>query len=322
MALTDISGIGSKTAQKLREEGITTKQELLQAFRNNDSRVVGGPFDDGLSSRALDGIREELANAGEQFIDPVYGVPVDEDKKQAFDAFNLELGSDVAEGFGEFTRDKGGIDAGMNVLEAAGEAITGDLGKLFQPSEYDELKPEKYSNFDSNKREGLEEADPAEKSTKEAFEFGLDAAANLSPFNRETIEQGNELARQTAGMGTFTVQQTEQTQRETSQGTIEAEDNIGVPADEYAESRNYHSQRSPEARRVDNNRKAETTSDVDKWKRNANEYDFPGVDTPGGTKDIVTEDQQEQAQQVANIVDQAEPKVTEIAFGNSLEDKD
>jgi hypothetical protein len=319
MALTDISGIGSKTAEKLKEEGITTKQELFEAYKRNDRAVTGGPFDDGLNSRALDGIRDALAAQGDSFVDPVYGIPVTEENQQAREAFDLELGSDVASGFGQFTRDKGGIDAGMNVLEAAGEAIEGNLGSLFQPPEYDELKPEKYPNIDDSRREGLEEADEGMRARKEGFEFGLDAAANLAPFDRETLESGNELARQTAGMGAFTVSQTETVERGTQEGVIEAEDNIGIGSRNYARARKYHMQRSERARDVDNQRKAEVTSDYEEWRSDPSRHDYPGIDTPGGRQDIVTEDQREQAQQIDEVVAGAGEEVTEIAFGDPFE---
>jgi len=217
MALTDISGIGSKTAETLREEGITSKDQLLRAYKENDRRVIGGPFDDGLNNRALEGIRDELAQQ-ESFVDPIYGVPVTEGNEQARETFDLQLGSDVASGFGDFTRDKPGVDAGMNVLEAAGEALQGNLGPMLQPESYEEITPD--TSFST--RNILENADDADRATKEAFEWATDAAANLAPFNQETIESGNELARQTAVMGQFTVQQETTEMRETSEGEIEA----------------------------------------------------------------------------------------------------
>lgn len=321
MALTDISGIGSKTAQKLRESGITTKQELLEAYKNNDRAVTGGLVGNGgLNQRALDGIREELAEQGESFVDPIFGVPATPENQQAREAFDLELGSDVAEGFGQFTRDKGGIDAGMNVLSAAGKAIKGDLGATLRPDSYDELKPAKYPNIDSSKRKGFEEADEADRAAKEAFEFGLDAAANVSPFERETIEKGNELSQQTAGMGAFTVQQTTTTQREVSDGTIEAEENMNIDAREYARARKFQQDRSPEAKRVDNNRKAPVTDEITTWKEDPSQWDYPGMDTPGGKQDIVTEEQRERASEVDETVRGAGEDVTRIAFGNPLED--
>jgi hypothetical protein len=315
MALTDISGIGSATADKLKADGINTKQQLLQAFRQGDSRVVGGPFDDGLNARAIKGIREELTSSGQSFVDPVYNIPVTEENERAREAFDLTLGSDVAEGFGDFTRDKGGVDAGMNVLEAAGEAISGDLGATLQPESYEEITPD--TAFST--KNYLSEADDADRATKEAFEFGLDAAANVSPFERRTIEKGNELSRQTAGMGSFTVQQKTTEEREVSDGTIEAEENMQIDAREYARARNFQRQRSMEAKRVDNNRKAPVTDEITTWKDDPSHWDYPGMDTPGGKRDIVVEDRREQAKNIDRTVSEADEDVTEIAFGNPLE---
>jgi len=321
MALTDISGIGSATAEKLRENGITTKSQLLQAFKDKDSRVVGGPFEDGLNSRALEGIRQELTSAGESFVDPVYGVPTTPENEQARQMFDMEFGSDVAEGFGDFTRDKGGVDAGMNVLEGAAKALQGDAGALFGTESYEDVKTTTYGYGDSEhtKTVSLEEADDADRATKEAFEWSLDAAANLSPFNRETIEKGNQLSGQTAGMGAFTVQQTTTVDREVSDGTIEAEENMNIDAREYARARKFQQERSLEAKRVDNQRKAPVTDEITTWKDDPSHWDYPGMDTPGGRQDIVTDTQREQARSVDETVKGADEEVTKIAFGNPLE---
>jgi hypothetical protein len=316
MALTDISGIGAKTAEKLREDGVTSKQELFRRFKNRDSRIVGGPGRSGLNKRALSGIREALTEQGEQFVDPVYNIPVTEENEQARSAFDLEPGSDVAEGFGSFTRENPSYQNTDSVLSLAGEAIKGDLGAGLRPQSYEELANEN----DIVTNEGPRESDPEGTARKEAFEFGLDAAANLSPFDRTTIEKGNELSQQTAGMGSFTVQQTETTQREVSDGTIEAEENISVGSRDYARAQKQHMERSPEARRVDNQRKAPVTGNYEKWSKNPDEFDYPSVDTPGGRQDIVTEDQREQASQIEQVVSGADEGVTDIAFGNPLRD--
>jgi len=322
MALTDISGIGAKTAEKLREEGVTSKQELFRRFKNKDSRIVGGPGRSGLNKRALSGIREALTEQGEQFVDPVYNIPVTEENEQARSAFDLEPGSDVAEGFGSFTRENPRYQNTDSVLSLAGEAIKGDLGAGLRPDEYEEVKTTTYGYGDSDmtKTIGLEEADEGDRARKEAFEFGLDAAANLSPFDRTTIEKGNELSQQTAGMGAFTVEQTTTTERELSDGTVEAEENMNIDSREYARARKFQQQRSPKARRVDNRRKAPITDEITTWKDNPSHWDYPGVDTPGGKQDIVTEGQREQASQIDSVVSGADEGVTDIAFGNPLRD--
>lgn len=315
MALTDISGIGSKTAAKLRKMGIRDKQELFERFRKRDSKIVGGPGRSGLNDRALRGIRNAMVDSGDEFVDPVFGVPVTEENKKAREAFDLDVGSDVASGFGKFTRDNPRFQD-TNVLDLAGDALKGDLGAGLQPEDYEVIAEQ--NDIVSNR--GPRESDEKEAAKREAFEFGLDAAANLSPFDRETIEKGNELSKQTAGMGSFTARQTEKTKRETRDGVIEAEDNISFGARDFAKAVNRHQNRSKEARRVDNNRKAPVTGDFDKWKNNPSAFDYPGVDTPMGRGDIVNEQQQEQAGQIEEVVSGADSDVTEIAFGDPLED--
>lgn len=322
MALTDISGIGAKTAEKLRNKGITSKSQLLQAFKDQDRRVVGSPTEDGLNTRALEGIRQELTATGESFVDPIYGIPTTPENEQARQMFDKEFGTDVAKGFGDFTRDKPRVDSGMNVLEGAAKALRGDAGTLFGTESYEDVKTKKYGYGDSDmtKTVGLEEADDADRATKEAFEWSLDAAANLSPFNRETIEKGNRLSGQTAGMEGFTVRQTTTVERETSQGTIEAEDNMQIDAREYARARKFQQERSLEAKRVDNQRKAPVTDEITTWKDDPAHWDYPGMDTPGGRQDIVTEDSQQQAKSIDETVRGADEEVTEIAFGNPLDE--
>jgi len=314
MALTDISGIGAKTAEKLREKGIRDKQELFRRFKRGDSDIVGGPGRSGLNSRALKGIRDEISQGGEQFIDPVYGVPVTEDNKQAREAFDLDLGSDVAKGFGQFTRENPRYQ-GMNVLDAAGKAIKGDLGGL-NPGSYDEIATQ--NDIVSN--EGPRESDEEATARKEAFEFGLDAATNLSPYERETIESGNDLAQQTAGIGMFTMEQTTTEMRETSQGEIEAEEKMQIDAREYARARNFQESRSRKARRVDNRKDAPVTDEITTWKEDPSHWDYPGIDTPGGRQDITLEERREQARSIDETVRKGDEQVTEIAFGNPLED--
>ena len=310
--ITDISGIGKKTAENLRDSGIRSKQELLQAFRDGRPEVVGGPGRSGLNKRAKKGIRQEITQQGDSFVDPVFGIPVTEDNERARDAFDLDVGSDVASGFGNFTRDNPQY-SGSNVLDLAGEALRGDLGPGLSPEEYDDISQEQ--RFGSNK--GPRESDEAETAKRSAFEFGLDAAANISEYDRETIEQGNELARRTS-LGTFTVEQEETVERETQDGTIEASEKRQVPTRDYAKAQQTHQDRSTEARQVDNRRKAEIADSYEQWRRNPSQYDYPGVDTPTGRNDILQEERREQARKIKEAVSSGDERVTEIAFGEAV----
>jgi len=48
----------------------------------------------------------------------------------------------------------------------------------------------------------------------------------------------------------------------------------------YKEGIDMHEERSAEAQRVDENRRARVTTDFSKWANNKDAFDFPGVDTP------------------------------------------
>jgi len=310
--LTDISGIGDKTAEKLRASGIGSKDELLREYQNGRPELVGSLGESGLNKRAKKGIKNEIAQQGGSFVDPEYGIPVREDNEQARSAFDLDVGSDVASGFGQFTRENPSY-SDSNVLNLAGEALRGDLGPGLSPKEYDDIAQE--SKFGANK--GPREASEAETAKREAFEFGLDAAANLSQYDRETIERGNELARRTS-LGTFTVQQEETVERDVEGGTIEASEKRQVPTRNFAKAQQVHQDRSPEARRVDAQRKAKIADDYGQWRSAPSQYDYPGVDTPTGTSDIINDSRREQASQIKDVVSSGGENVTDIAFGEAI----
>jgi hypothetical protein len=58
-----------------------------------------------------------------------------------------------------------------------------------------------------------------------------------------------------------------------------------VSPDNYEEAEEFQEDRSVEERQVDNRRRAPITTDVDRWKDNPGQFDFPGVDTPTETPD-------------------------------------
>jgi len=313
--LTDISGIGKKTAEKLRSSGIETKEELLESYQRGRPELVGTAGESGLNQRAKKGIKKEITQQGESFVDPEYGVPGSKDNERARDAFDLDVGSDVASGFGSFTRDNPRY-SGSNVLDLAGEALRGDLGVGLSPDEYDDIA----KSYDIGRNEGPREADKTETAKREAFEFGLDAAANVSEYDRQTIERGNELSQRTA-VGSFTVGQEETVQRETRDGTIEASEKRQLSSRDFAKAQQVHQDRSQMARRVDGRRKAEIADSYDEWRDSPSQHDLPGVDTPGGTNDILDEDRREQANQIKEVVSTGDEAVTEIAFGQAIQDR-
>jgi len=310
--LTDISGIGSKTAEKLKERGISNKSELFDEYQRGRPEVVGGPGRSGLNKRAKEGIKREIAQRRGSFVDPEYGIPVSEDNERARDAFDLDVGSDVASGFGKFSRDNPQY-SDRNVLGLAGEALRGDLGPGLSPDEYEDIAQEQTIGGNKGPRESSER----DTAKREAFEFGIDAAANVSEFDRETIEQGNELARRTS-LGTFTVQQEETVERETQDGTIEASEKRQVPTRNFAKAQQVNQDRSRMARRVDSQRKAEIADDYEQWRQSPSQFDYPGVDTPTGTSDILNDDRREQASQIQKLVKSGDEQVTKIAFGEAI----
>lgn len=310
--LTDISGIGKKTAESLREDGIESKQDLIDAYQNGRAELVGRAGYSGLNKRAKKGIKEEITSRGDSFIDPEYGIPVEADNQKAREVFDLDVGSDVASGFGGFSRDNPQY-SDSNVLGLAGEALRGDLGPGLSPDEYDDIA----KTYDIGMNDGPRNADATETAKREAFEFGLDAAANVSEYDRESIERGNELS-QRASVGSFTVQQEETVQREVSSGTVEASEKRQLSSRDFAKAQQTHQNRSEMAQRVDGRRKAELADDYEQWRSSPSQYDLPGVDTPAGTNDIINDDRREQAGAIEKLVSSGDESVTEIAFGDAI----
>jgi hypothetical protein len=310
--LTDIKGIGEKTAEKLQEQGIETPAELEAEFRRVPTSSDFGPTSD-LNKRAREGIKRRLEERGETYIDPDYRIPASEENREAREFFDQRLGKDVVQGFGAFTRDNPRYQNKRNVLDLAGEALRGNLSRDLDPDDYEEM-----GNRDSVLgNEGLEEADEARRARKEAFEFGLDAAANITEYDREEIERGNEFARRFTKAPPLVAQQTETVEREIGGETTEAEDNITLSPRTYGRAMETHRERGPEARRVDNNRKAPTTSDYSEWRENPSELDMPGVDTPGGSQDFTSPEARQTAEQTEQILDKSDKVSRKIAFGET-----
>lgn len=77
--LTDLSGIGPKTAEKLREDGIDDPQDLADAYRNN-RRVVRER-----GQRVQSAARDVLFEREESFTDPYSGAEVTQEDRAAFE---------------------------------------------------------------------------------------------------------------------------------------------------------------------------------------------------------------------------------------------
>jgi hypothetical protein len=77
--LTDLSGIGDKTAEKLKSDGIETPEELGDAYRANSRRVTTK------GKRVQSAAREALFETQDSFVDPASGVEIDDSNRTAFE---------------------------------------------------------------------------------------------------------------------------------------------------------------------------------------------------------------------------------------------
>lgn len=306
--LTDVSGIGQKTAQKLRGQGITSKSDLMRAFKNRKKAARD------LNKRAKKGIRRELTDRGERFEDPEYGVPVTPENQGAFEALDRDLGSDVVDNFGTISREKPRYQ-GSNLLDLAGEALKGKLGPQLGPDEYEDMA-ESEEDTRLTPHDGLAAAGERERAEKEAFEWGLDAAANLAPdLDRETVKKGNELAQQLGKQPRMMAKQEKTVMRDHGDEKREAQEKMSISAREYGRAKKQQKQRPPKARRVDDRRKAPVTDEITTWSSNMAHYDYPGLDTPGGKDDFVSEKSREAAKETERAVEEVDDDVARVGFG-------
>jgi hypothetical protein len=113
--------------------------------------------------------------------------------------------------------------------------------------------------------------------------MGFDVAAGIANVGRETIEEANRLREKASSPGQKG-ESTNFTRTETMEvggDTSSYEKEVRVSPREVAAAKRVHNARSPEAKRVDSRREAETvTGDFDKWVNQPGQVDFPGVDTP------------------------------------------
>lgn len=236
--LTELTGIGDKTAEKLRDDGIESPQQLGDAYRRN-SRVVTER-----GKRVQSAARDALFEERESFTDPVSGAEVTEENRTAFEKLAARRVSE----FGSVS-----VDAGNS--------------KVFPDDEVRKF------------------IDPVRQGT---FSTQVDGDANLLGFAADAAEN--------LGIGTLSSGQLQDVNRaaETaneevtlrkSESTAMGTTTIG----DFYQAQAAHQQRSPKARRVDNRREAEKTTDFDEWKSDPARNDFPGVDTPERAGDVFPE---------------------------------
>jgi len=242
--LTDLDGIGDKTAEKLREDGIETPEELGERYRANSRSVTQK------GKRVRRAAREALFETRGGFTDPISGAEVTEDNRAAFEKLAAREVSDFS----------------SVSVDAANSSVFPD----------DEVR-----KFIEPVKEGRFLTDTG--GDRNLLGFAADAADNLGATSMSSgeLQDLNQAAEETSR---------DVTVRKKSGSGLGTSARGDVTAREYIKAINQHQDRSAESRRVDNRRKAELTTDYTEWKSEPDNYDMPGVDTPGGTSKFFPEE--------------------------------
>jgi hypothetical protein len=298
MAITDISGIGKKTAEKLRDKGINSKEELVNKFRQGSETVT-----DSLNSRAVSGIRESLFERGEEFTDPELGLTVGPEQQQAVETLGTTTLGDL--GSVDVTQ----ADAGDSFDVSADTT----LGELAEPAAEGELG-----------RQGT---------SSSVVGFASDAAANLGVTDLDSgqVQDVNRITGNASGFQT-TGPSEAGLSKELPDGATERFD---LDAREVARAEDFHEDRPPKAQRVDERRKAPLTDEITQWKSDPDHFDYPGVDTKaslneffadkrkrkaGGFGSYTTENRDKKGlKREVERIQRADDEVQEQAIGDSLE---
>jgi hypothetical protein len=276
MALTDISGIGAKTAEKLEQEGITTERELAEARRRGDPSLekFGKRVNDAAKNAAI----EEYGG----FQAPGLGVEVTEENKSVIETFTSRTTSDLNES-GRVNRNRN--LTGEPLLELGRQAVSGGelLSNLGNPPSQQDAQ-DTIVTFNPDGPNEVEDREQKErmKAERNFAEMGFDVAANLANVDRETIKEANQIRSRAESPGR-TGEDTAFTYTDTytiGDEEKETEKDVEVEPREYAAAKRIHNARPPMAKRVDSNRQAETvTGDLSKWKQDMDHLDYAGVDT-------------------------------------------
>jgi hypothetical protein len=241
--LTDLSGIGAKTAEKLREDGIDSPGELAERYRRNPR------FAKKRGKRVADAAKDALFEQRGSFVDPASGVEVTEDDRLAYDKLATRRLSDFNS---------------ISVDAANSSTSPDDEIRKF-------IKPVTEGRFSS--RVGGDD---------NLMSFAADAAENLGA---DTLDSG-EL--QDLNRAADTASEEVTLRKQSAVGTTKA---IGTTTTgDFYQAVSVHQQRSPKARRVDNRREAEKTTDFREWRSDPSRHDFPGVDTPERAGDVFPEE--------------------------------
>lgn len=311
--LTDLDGVGPKTAEGLKSKGYRSKEELIEAYR--EGRLLNSD----VPSRVETAIQKDLLDRGESFTDPRSGLEISPDNRGAFEVFGSRGTNDSIDWFGRVSRNFSKYQD-TTLLDLGGFAAKGELGADLSPSDYEDIG---YTNYRGNNRKSKKNTgnNRAQSARKRAFEMGLDAAANLTGFDREDLEEGNQLARD-LGKGRRRKGATLETgftyEKEVSRAgkTRSIEKNERVDRREFAAASTVHSSRSPRARRVDERKDAPITTDLDEWASAPSRWDYPGVDTPGGRSDFTSDNERSRADEAIEAFEKASQGAKRVALGD------
>jgi len=240
--LTELPGIGPKTAEKLRSDGINTPDDLADAYLRGYNGV------EGYSQRVQQAARGAALNREGSFTDPISGAEVNQQNRTAFE----KLATKRAKDFGSVS-----VDANNR--------------KVTPESQVREFIPSVKDGTFLTKKGG----------DSSLLGFAADATENLGADSLSSGElQDLNFAAKKA--------KKEVTLRK--QGAGDKTTPIGdVQLGEYYRAQAVNQSRSPEARRVDGNRKAPVTDDFEEWAAAPSQRDFQGVDTPKSGSDLFPE---------------------------------
>jgi hypothetical protein len=233
--LTDIDGIGPKTAEDLREQGISSPEALGEAYLRRDPAVRDA------GSRVKRGSRDSLLESRDSFTDPVSGAQIDESNRFAFEKLAVRT-----------------IGETPSVDSRSNENLGSDteFRELVDPVRRGEFYSEIGDNYG-------------------ALEYGANTAGNITD---DSLSTGQLIDLNEAGRS----RDEELTLRKESPSTGTTTATGEVQAGGLFRALSVHQSRSGEARTVDENRKAEGTTDFDTWRSAPSRFDYPGVDSKIG----------------------------------------
>jgi hypothetical protein len=275
--LTDLSGIGSKTAEKLEDEGIEDAGDLAEARRDGDPALQ--EFNTRVQKAAIDAAQERYGS----YRDPRLGVRVTDANRDTIDLTTSNDASSLTDS-GRITRNKSEfqddtlLDLGRKAVRGAGlQERVGD------PPSQDEISETIVTPNASGEGEVEDRSRIEDMQARRNFvSFGFDVASELANADREDIKRANEIRAEASPRGRKdpSTDFTETYEYTIAGETKQSERDVRVNPREYAAAKRVHQARSPDAKRVDNRRKANVTGDFDEWIDDPRRHDFPGVDTP------------------------------------------